>query len=379
MSRTWKSFIRTLGLFLCLAVSAVSADPPGVIIDRSPDPARVYLGAPSIAILANGDYVASHNFSGPGTGCDRSVVFGSRDHGNSWSKLAELNGQYWSTLFVHKRDLYIIGTSREYGNIVIRRSTDGGKTWTVPKDKNSGLLRDDAKYHCAAVPLAIHNGRLWPAFELAGGGRERWSAMVISAPVDANLLQADNWSLSEPLQHLWSGSQWIEGNVLVTPEGKLVNILRSNLKPEKSGEVANQAAIVHVSEDGRKLTHERDKGTINFPGGASKFTIRFDPKTQRYWSLVNEQPDASIERNILALSSSADLRNWKVASILVRHSDRRHHALHYVDWLFEGDDIIAVSRTAWDGSHNYHDANFMTFHRFKNFRDLTMKDSPPSY
>jgi hypothetical protein len=50
-----------------------------------------------------------------------------------------------------------------------------------------------------------------------------------------------------------------------------------------------------------------------------------------------------------------------------------------VDWQIDGEDIIAVSRTAFDdgqgGAHSGHDANFLTFHRFKSFRNLTMKDS----
>ena len=29
------------------------------------------------------------------------------------------------------------------------------------------------------------------------------------------------------------------------------------------------------------------------------------------------------------------------------------------------------------GGANYHDANFITFHRLKNFRALTFADSPP--
>jgi len=44
-----------------------------------------------------------------------------------------------------------------------------------------------------------------------------------------------------------------------------------------------------------------------------------------------------------------------------------------VDWVFEGDDIIFVSRTAFDddltGAHNAHDANYLTFHRIQDFRN----------
>jgi len=50
-----------------------------------------------------------------------------------------------------------------------------------------------------------------------------------------------------------------------------------------------------------------------------------------------------------------------------------------VDWQFDGEDIIAACRTAFDdaegGAHNNHDANYLTFHRFANFRRLTQADS----
>jgi hypothetical protein len=355
---------------LAFAAAVTAAPPPGVIVDRSPDFQKVYVGCPSIAILPDGNYVASHSWFGPGTKNDSSEVFGSSDRGQTWRKLTSLKGQWWSTIFIHRDALYIAGVSREYGNIVIRRSNDGGKTWTEPKDKRSGLLFE-GKYHCAPVPVIVHNGRIWRAFELAEGLRPQWSALVLSAPENADLLGAANWRMSEKLQHLWSLSQWIEGNMVVAPDGKLVNVLRTGGAPDK-------AAIVHVSDDGTKLTHDREHDLIPFPGGGSKFTIRFDPRTKRYWSIGNKQSDPPAGRNVLALTSSADLRSWKVQTILFRHADSKNHAWQYVDWLFDGDDIVAVSRTAWDGSHNYHDANYLTFHRIANFRSKTMADSAPT-
>ncbi len=138
-----------------------------------------------------------------------------------------------------------------------------------------------------------------------------------------------------------------------------------------------KAAIVHISDDGLALSHDRDKDLIDFPGGGTKFTIRFDPKTQRYWSIANKQTDPPAFRNVLVLTSSPDLRNWNVETILLRHADSTNHAWQYVDWQFAGDDLVAVSRTAWDGAHRAHDANYFTFHRFAKFRQLTMADSTP--
>jgi hypothetical protein len=85
----------------------------------------------------------------------------------------------------------------------------------------------------------------------------------------------------------------------------------------------------------------------------------------------------------LALANSPDLRHWTVRNIVLYHPDVANHAFQYVDWLFDGDDLIAVSRTAFDdglgGAHRAHDANFLTFHRIKNFRNLEMSDSTPEY
>lgn len=361
--------ILTIEVLLCVAAQTIHAQPPGVLVDRSPDFQNVYVGCPSIAILPDGGYVASHSWFGPGTNNDATEVFGSSDQGRTWQNVASLRGQWWSTLFVHRGALYIMGVSRQCGEIVIRRSRDRGRTWTEPKDGKSGLLFE-GKYHCAPVPVIVHGGRIWRAFELAEGQRSQWSALVLSAPEDADLLEAAQWRMSERLQHLWSKSQWIEGNMVVAPDGKLVNVLRTSNGPDR-------AAIVHVSADGNRLSHVPQTDLVALPGGGSKFTIRFDPRTRRYWSIGNKQTDPPAGRNVLVLASSPDLRTWKTETILLRHADSQYHAWQYVDWVFDADDIVAVSRTAWDGSHNYHDANYFTFHRIANFRVLTMADAPP--
>lgn len=343
---------------------------PGVVIDTTPDPMNVYIGCPGIAVLPDGAYVASHSFFGRGTTNNAMAVFSSKDRGATWTKLADVDGQWWSSLFLHNDALYLMGTSGLYGNAVIRRSTDGGRTWTTPVDAKSGLLLDDGGYHCAPVPVVVHKGRIWRAMEDnrgPGGWGSHFRSFVMSAPADADLLDAANWTCTNRLQFdpAWFEAEnpgWLEGNVVLTPEGSLINLLRFN------DDRGDRAAIVTISEDGRTASFDPATGFIDFPGGRSKFTIRFDPVTKRYWSLVNKQCDPEAYRNILALTSSSDLRHWTVEAILLSHPDPANHAFQYVDWLFDGDDIIAVSRTAWDGSHNAHDANYFTFHRFPDFR-----------
>jgi hypothetical protein len=193
----------------------------------------------------------------------------------------------------------------------------------------------------------------------------------MSAPVDADLLNADSWTSSNRLafDRAWRGRAWLEGNIVVTPDKKLVNILRVECKE------AEIAAMVHISQDGRSVSFDPEKDFIDFYGGTNKFTIRYDPVTRRYWSLVNKQMNPTAYRNILTLVSSSDLRTWKVQSVILQHPDSEKHAFQYLDWLFEDKDIIAVSRTACDdglgGAHRAHDANYLTFHRISNFRELT--------
>jgi hypothetical protein len=213
--------------------------------------------------------------------------------------------------------------------------------------------------------------------------------MMMSAPRDADLLRASSWTFSNyiPRDAQWLDGRfnaWLEGNAVVTPDDKIVNILRIDYNPE-----GGVAAIVRVSDDGLKATFEPNRDIIPFPGGATKFTIRHDPQTNLYWTLSNYTPEfhrdtrAASTRNTLALASSPDLRNWTVRCVVLYHPDAKNHAFQYVDWQIEVDDLLVASRTAYDdglgGAHRAHDANFLTFHRIKDFRALKMADSSPEY
>ena len=366
---------------------------PGVVIEHSPAASGIYIGSPSLAVLTNGDYVASHDEFGPKSTEHQlavSHIFQSRDRGKHWKRIATIHGAFWSTLFVHRGALYLVGTDKHHGNLVIRRSVDGGATWSSPTNSATGLLRNNGQYHCAPVPVIEHADRLWRGMEwrnppIAWGINYR--AGMLSVPVDADLLDASSWTYSNflPSNRSWNGGDmgaWLEGNAVVTPAGEMVDVLRvQTLSPDE------KAAVVHISPDGKNTSFDPATGFISFPGGAKKFTIRFDPKSQRYWALASivsdrdRANDPGKIRNTLALTTSPDLRNWEVRCILLYHPDVKKHGFQYVDWLFDGDDIIAACRTAFDdgqgGAHNNHDANFLTFHRFANFRQLSMKDSVP--
>lgn len=366
---------------------------------RYQDPAtRTYLGSPSLVRLPNGDLLATHDYFGPG--CPRNhedeehltSVYRSSDDGVTWTNVTHIANAYWGSLFVHREVLYHLGTSQQYGSIVIRRSADNGSTWSHPADESTGLLfrggpvRVAPNYHCAPVPIVEQDGRLYRAFEdcdpcVWGSG---FRSLVISAAADADLLQADSWTMSNKLAFdpAWRPAAWgevavpgwLEGNVVAAPDGTLWNILRVNSKP-----AVDKAAVVKVSEDGRHVDFDPTTGFIDFPGGMSKFTIRRDPASGLYYTLTNNNtvPEAPNQRNVLSLYTSPDLIKWTHRRTLLTDDSTlsavdsvRLTGFQYVDWQFDGVDLLYLVRTAYGGAHNYHDSNRITFHRLADFRNV---------
>lgn len=366
------------------------------------DPAtKTYLGSPSIIRLDNGDLLVTHDYFGPGCPINHegeehlTSVYRSSDEGKTWTNVTHIANAFWSNLFKHKDAIYLLGSSQQYGSIVIRRSEDNGNTWTHPKDEKSGLLfrgglfREPPNYHCAPVPMLYKNGRIYRAFEDCTPCR--WGigfqSLVISANEDSDLLDSANWTMSNklPFEKEWTPKEWgdvkipgwLEGNVVEAPNGEIWNILRVNSAP-----AVEKAAIVKVSDDGKNITFDPATGFINFPGGMTKFTIRRDPITKLYLTLSNNNtvPSWASQRNILSLHVSEDLIHWLHKKTLLEddlglplEESLRFTGFQYVDWQFDGEDIIYAVRVAYDGAHNFHDANRITFHKLESFRDMLNK------
>jgi hypothetical protein len=371
---------------LAVTLPCLGAQVPGVVVTHSPAASGIYIGSPSLALLPGGTYVASHDEFGPKSSeFTRAIthVFRSTDLGETWTKVATVDGAFWSTLFAHRGTLYLLGTDKHHGNVVIRKSTDAGSTWTSPTNAQTGLLRVEGQFHGAPVPVLRHNGRLWRGMEWRNPP-EAWGvhyrAGVMSVPMDGDLQDASQWTWSQfiPSDRSWNGGDmgaWLEGNLVATPKGDVVNMLRVQTKSARE-----KAAVIRVSQDGKEASFDPATGFIDFPGGAKKFTIRYDMPTKSYWCLASVVPEGyagenpGAVRNTLALTCSSDLTQWTVKSVLLHHPDVARHGFQYVDWQFDRDDIVALCRTAYDdgegGANNYHDANYLTFHRFKGFRQF---------
>ncbi len=390
--------MKRINLLFTLVVACVSysvaqkfTHVPGTVVCYQPASTQQYVGSPSLVILPNGDYVASHDLFGPQSSEWQQAVttiYRSKDNGKSWKKISTVNGAFWSSLFVHKGDLYLLGPDRHHGTVLIRRSKDGGKTWTQPTNRQNGVILT-GQFHGAPMPVVEYNGRLWRPMETAHGPSlkwgERYGAMVMSASVDADLMDMKSWRTSSVLFYdstYLNGNftGWLEGNFVVDKNNQMWNILRVDDKTTHE----EKAAMVKISKDGKKLSFDPTAGFIPFDGGSKKFVIKYDATSDYYYTLTNsilekyskEYPkrNASGFRNVLMLRKSKDLVNWEDVKVILEHEDVLKHGFQYVDWLFEGNDILVLCRTAYnDGKNdakNNHDANFLTFHRIEGFRGL---------
>jgi len=356
------------------------------------------LSSPSILELPDGNFLVSHDKLG--TIKETDILY-SVNGGESWQLKTTISGIKGGTLFLHQNTLYIIGTTEDFGNIIIRKSEDFGNSWSTPQDVDDGKLFV-GQYKTKPVPIAIHNGQIWRSFDTVDGG-----VVVISAAVNANLLQASSWQKSDEIffNAAWLNAdspQWTNGNILVNKDGNLVNIA-----PVSSVQGVNNdlefvggalgipryelSALISVSSNSSALHFNPCTDFVHLPGSGSKYTIKYDPITDKYWSIVNKISQIYSEtnphyspihqKNVLMLVSSPDLIHWTENSIIVSWNIGEKLNIgdkigfHDIDWQFNGDDIVAVSSTAWYSS-NYKNANHITFHRVSDFRTKQMYPMP---
>jgi len=364
----------------------------------------INVGTPTLVILDNGQLLAAHDYQGKGIyrklEKDRykTSVYRSDDSGITWELTADLEGSIWGTLFVNRGSVYLIGTSCDYGSIVIRRSDDGGSNWTIPVDEDNGLLFQGGEqytppnYHHSANNVLEFDNRLYTAYE--NNDPFSWPsgfrAFVLSAHATSDLLKASSWRKSEEVPFVknpnYKVDGWLEGNIVMDINGRLCSILR--LQPELpneeyfSGETKfaiDKTTFLTIEDEGLHMVNDTKRGFVDLPGGMSKFTIRYDDIGQRYWVLANDMSNGPprVHRNRLSLFSSIDLSSWTKHTVLMEDwyektsmESARKTGFQYPDWQFDGEDIIYLVRTAYKGAPNYHDANRITFGRIENFRKI---------
>ncbi len=358
----------------------------GVAVAHSPASSKRYVTTPAIEILPDGSYLIAHQ------GLGATDVYHSTDRGKSWKLISRLKPLGWAGFFIHGDKLYMMGTQGGFSPLLIYRSEDWGKTWTQPVDSKTGLIRDGS-WHTSSMPMIEYKGRIYRGIDFHYSDTRRdMSPCLFSIDADADLLDASNWYNTEPLPRPsedevgFKWGNWFEAGAVIFPSGKPGLIIRCDYR-----EGGNEKAVLieAVDEKGTALNFDPKRDFINFPGGCKKFNVLYDEKSGLYWTLSNFVPrkhwDYNPERarNTLVLMRSKDLRIWEARCAVLYGPDIDHHGFHYADFRFDGDDMIAAIRTAYDdgmgGAHSQHDANYLLFKRIANFRNLEPDDSVQSW
>lgn len=336
-----------------------------------------FIASPSLVKHPDGFLLASMDVFASGSPQNLTIIFRSDDNGESWHYVSELMPCFWGKMFVHKGVLYMLSCSTEYGDLLIGKSEDGGKTFSAPVvlRRGSNGKNGNNGFHKNPQNIMIHNGRIYETLEWgAWFNKENYchAAMVMSCDVDDDLLVPENWSFTEPLkfdyfvpelEDLEMPVMTIEGTLAVSPEGELLNIMRF-------GKLKHVIAYKVNTQD-----HEAPlefKKLIPFEANYVKFMIKYDEVSKKYYSVATRIHDLSKPhlRNLQSLMCSSDLNNWEVLCDLIDYRDVEDYGFQYADFEFDGDDIIYLCRTAINKPKNYHDSNYQTFHRIKNFRNL---------
>ncbi len=364
---------------------AKTGEAVGVVINYLHPDDEVYsysgraLCSPSFVRHPDGFLLASMDLYGPSTPQILTLIYRSDDDGKTWHYVSELAPCFWGTLFIHKGEVYIVATSTEYGDLLIGKSSDGGKTFSAP----TVLLRGSSGFknsgvHKNAQAVTYVNGRIYFAFEWGAWAKGYHAAAVASCDQDADLLDAENWAITHPVMYdeSWEGvakgpsSGCIEGSVVEAPDGKLYNIMRYDTTKTVPSHGLVLAFEIDQEDPYAPLKYSH---AIKLDGNLSKFMVKRDPHTGVYYTMIARITDERYlyDRRLLSLMKSTDLENWElVLDVLDRRDcDPKEVGFNYIAFEFEGDDIIFHSRTAINDAHNYHDANYQTFHKIKNFRD----------
>ncbi|MBE6635308.1 MAG: hypothetical protein E7617_03820 [Ruminococcaceae bacterium] len=339
-----------------------------------------YLCSPSLVRHPDGYLLSSMDVYAGGHPQNLTLIFRSDDEGESWHYVSELMPCFWGKMFIHRGELYMLSCDTEYGDLQIGKSIDGGKSFSAPVTLLRGANGKNGTpgVHKNPQNVVHYNGRIYETLEWGTWENKdyRFAAIVMSCDENDDLLVPENWHFTEPrtfdrfcpeLDVLPLDSVHIEGTLAVAPDGRLLNVMRFH-------GLYHKVLVYEVDlEDPDAML--RFSHLANFPANFTKFMIKRDDKTGYYYSIGTRvySPEKTGVRNLLSLLRSRDLMSWEIVYDILdyRNIDDKHIGFQYVDFEIEENDIIFLCRTSFNGANNYHDSNYQTFHRIKNFRNIT--------
>lgn len=356
----------------------------------------------------------------------RGNIFTSDDRGRSWTLRAEPYLTH-SRPFVAGDSVYVLGHAND---LRITRSTDGGATWSDAAPLTSGQFWHQAPanvcYANGRVYLVME--RITDP-DFSGWEPSVLAPVLMSARVGDDLTRRECWTFSNELPFRDAvaragdprligvpffrngqtapqnqGSRrtmhpigWLETNVVRftdpnhiwhDPAGRTFHLWMrahtgsTNLACIAKAVESNDAGSITVSLE--KAPSGEPMLYVPCPGGHMKFHILYDQPSKLYWLLSTQSTDSmrrpdslpvnrhglpNNERQRLALHFSINCIDWCFAG-LVADAGHQKQSRHYASMVIDGEDLRVVSRSGDEDAVNAHDANVVTFHTIRRFREL---------
>lgn len=395
-----------------------------VEIYRSPDPKHIFTYTPGIAVLPNGDLIATLDLGGPAMKGreDQGRILISTDKGASWEEAGSFPMEH-ARPFVSGGSVYILGQS---GELRIIRSDDNGRSWS------DYAVLADGKWHQSACNVLYAKGNVYLTMEKSvndtvhGWGVGALAPVLMRARVGDNLLLKESWTFADavPFRDLvdqdkldyfgvpfypvgrdesaYPGGRqcapmgWLETNVAqitdpshywYNPSGRTFHIIgRANTGG--TGYAAFAKAVENpdgtISTMLERMPSGRYAALLPLPGGQMRFHIEYDGVTKLYWLLSSQATDSMTraellpedrynlpnnERNRMQLHFSKNLVDWCFAGIVAIGKTQKC-SRHYASMAIDGENLIIASRSGDENAASAHNGNFISFHTVKNFRSL---------
>jgi DNA-binding beta-propeller fold protein YncE len=370
-----------------MGLGSIFSGPPdlnelgGVVIDQLPipwllNPQRRFIGSPSIAIMENGTYIASHDIFVLGARDPvQTKVFCSTDKGRSWNSISTVNNIMYATLFTSGRNLYMLGSNgddqaldNDQADLVVHKSIDEGRSW--------GTAHVIAKGPSGVTPNppVIHGERIWFAY----GGRA-----AMSAPLTESVLDSGAWTFTNRVR---TDEDWLDGTFTFWTEAQIVASPQTGVAvlPKTNG--LPFTGLIKVT-DAETASFDPNTGFVRLPGAEKKFGCVYDSVSQKFYALTNPVLRAHADnddwtpqmiRNTGAVLSSTDLTVWSLEKIFLYSPNIDYEGFQYFSCAIDGDDLAVVSRTGLRAGRlkppRGHDSNILSFHVIKNFRSLRREE-----
>ena len=361
---TWSTIVFASGGNITVDAPA----PACTVIDYATTLRDVTVNNPAIHILSDGSYLASQTAS-----VKKGYVYKSTDHGATWTCISDGLRQTYCAVYEGLDALYMLGCDAVAGSLAVQKSTDGGYTWSA----NSVIFDKSATvdgYHGGSSPFVLKDGRI---YRVMGDRADGWSILLLSADASADLTDPAVWTMSNKLYYnpSWLASaseRWEEPALIKKADGSLAIIARIDAPTDKE-----YAALINVNSD-TSISFNR---VFSMPGSQKRLTIAYDSVSGKYWTLISPfysntrtlyglSPGQN--RNSMVLMSSTDLVNWTRERTCLYSDNAFNNSFHYIDWRFDGDDLVSVFRYSVDEARgmalSYHDSNAFGYFRVRNFR-----------